>query len=377
MNSTSSKKYRKPSHKRTYRGLESPRTRKMSPPKKSIIPSKSYAKNIGFVKVNSPSLEKEDSLANKEKFSRTPNKTNQKGNNRYEEQVRTNKSHKINNEDQVRKKQADDNISESNLTNEAANKLSKIELPKTKVINNSLKKVTSHHSNKRLKLQARYKQNNAMSHTPNPKLAYNPNLHSKRKSQTPEPKAGSHLIGKHNKGALITEPLTDRKYCLVLDLDETLIHFKNDNGRAKFLIRPYTYNFLRNLRPHYELIIFTAAQKEYADWILDKIDSKGLITHRFYRNHCIMSRVCHLKDISLLNRDLNLTLIVDNFQENFSLQKENGVHIKGWYGDTKDTVLEGLEEMLLNMANQDSNDVKKFLKESLGAGQYNGLSLFS
>jgi Dullard-like phosphatase family protein len=254
------------------------------------------------------------------------------------------------------------------------------ELKHSKPIKNSFKKIDSKMSklpSNQLKLQAKYNHNNAMSHTPNPKLPYNANLHSKRKSQTPDPKAAARIIEGVNRETLIKEPLTDRKYCLVLDLDETLIHFKNDNGRAKFLIRPYTYNFLRNLRQYYELIIFTAAQKEYADWILDKIDSKKLISHRFYRTHCIMSRVCHLKDISRLNRSLAKTLIVDNFQENFSLQKENGIHIKGWYGDTKDTVLETLEQVLLEMAKSDTPDVRSYLASAFGKNTFNGLSLFT
>lgn len=90
-----------------------------------------------------------------------------------------------------------------------------------------------------------------------------------------------------------------------------------------------------------------------------------------------MSRVCHLKDISRLNRDLNLTLIVDNFQENFSLQKENGIHIRGWYGDTKDTVLETLEALLLEMASSDTDNIKKFLSDSFRKNKFNGLSPFS
>jgi len=34
---------------------------------------------------------------------------------------------------------------------------------------------------------------------------------------------------------------------------------------------------------YYEIVIFTAAVKEYADNILDSIDEKKRITHRLYR----------------------------------------------------------------------------------------------
>lgn len=157
----------------------------------------------------------------------------------------------------------------------------------------------------------------------------------------------------------------NRKYTLVLDLDETLIHFKNDLSKPKFLIRPYAYSFLKNLSSNFEIIIFTAAQKEYADWILDKIDSKNNIVHRLYREHCQMSKTSHLKDLGLLGRDLSKTIIVDNFAENFALHKENGICIKSWYGDLNDQVLVGLEKFLLQMAAADVDDVRPFMKQHI------------
>ena len=153
-----------------------------------------------------------------------------------------------------------------------------------------------------------------------------------------------------------------RKYTLVLDLDETLIHFKNDAVKPKFLIRPNAYNLLKALSRHYELIIFTAAQKEYADWILDKLDSKNNIVYRLYREHCQMSKTSHLKDLNVLGRDISKTIIVDNFAENFTLHKENGICIRSWYGDLADTALFLLEKFMLSMAEANPPDVRKYMK---------------
>lgn len=86
-----------------------------------------------------------------------------------------------------------------------------------------------------------------------------------------------------------------KPYTLVLDLDETLVHFKNTPQKQKFLVRPYCFNFLKNLAEYFEIGIFTAAQKDYADWILDRIDTKGSISFRLYRDHCEMSEKSHLK----------------------------------------------------------------------------------
>ena len=80
-------------------------------------------------------------------------------------------------------------------------------------------------------------------------------------------------------------------YTLVLDLDETLIHFEagnntNEEEEGFYMIRPGCCRFLRELSKLYEIVVFTAAMPDYADWILDQIDEPGYVAHRLYRQHC-------------------------------------------------------------------------------------------
>ena len=53
-------------------------------------------------------------------------------------------------------------------------------------------------------------------------------------------------------------------YSLILDLDETLIHFEDnesddEDGDVFYLIRPGLNNFLTELSKYYEIVIYTAA----------------------------------------------------------------------------------------------------------------------
>ena len=88
------------------------------------------------------------------------------------------------------------------------------------------------------------------------------------------------------------------EFTLVLDLDETLIHFIEMQRRAEnddcnesqlvgghFLIRPGAHEFLRQMSRAYEVVIFTAAMQDYADWVLDQLDTEDLISFRLYRQH--------------------------------------------------------------------------------------------
>ena len=61
-------------------------------------------------------------------------------------------------------------------------------------------------------------------------------------------------------------------YTLVLDLDETLIHFQqaqDENDEGFYMIRPGCNKFLKELSQKYEIVVFTAAMPDYADWILN------------------------------------------------------------------------------------------------------------
>lgn len=59
-------------------------------------------------------------------------------------------------------------------------------------------------------------------------------------------------------------------YTLVLDLDETLVHY--DQILKQFRVRPYAREFLKRMAFLFEVVVFTAAQEDYANFILDQLD---------------------------------------------------------------------------------------------------------
>ena len=148
-----------------------------------------------------------------------------------------------------------------------------------------------------------------------------------------------------------TKPLT-----LVLDLDETIMSFiyKNyDKNDGIIRIRPYLYNFLNLIKEYYEIIIFTASTKIYADSILDAIEiQRGkYFNYRLYREHCSIIDNDYIKDISLIGRDISKVIIVDNMQQNFRLQKNNGILISSFWGeDNNDKALLKLGKILVSIA---------------------------
>ena len=147
-----------------------------------------------------------------------------------------------------------------------------------------------------------------------------------------------------------------KQITLVLDLDETLMSFvytSNNKKEGISRLRPFLYNFLNLVKEYYEIITFTAATQRYADPILDAIEIKKgkYFNYRLYRNHCSIINNSFVKDISLIGRDLNKMIIVDNMQQNFKLQKENGILISSFWGeDSNDKALLQLGRILVTIA---------------------------
>lgn len=99
---------------------------------------------------------------------------------------------------------------------------------------------------------------------------------------------------KENRLTLSSEPKKEaylpplqgsKKYTLVLDLDETLVHFVAKE--KKFKLRPGCLQFLKDMSELFEVVIFTAAAQDYANFILDYLEKEQkFIDYRLYRQHC-------------------------------------------------------------------------------------------
>ena len=165
---------------------------------------------------------------------------------------------------------------------------------------------------------------------------------------------------------------SNKPYTLVLDLDETLIHFKanpNNEESGTIKIRPYLYQFLDNIKKYYELVVFTAATQEYADPIINALETnKKYFDYRLYRIHTLIIDNDFVKDISKLGRDLNKIIIVDNMEQNYKLQQNNGITIRPFWGkDNEDSALFDLLDILMKIAerNLDVRIGLKLFKEDI------------
>jgi len=190
------------------------------------------------------------------------------------------------------------------------------------------------------------------------------------------------------------------KYGIVcLDLDETLFHTKNHH----IYFRPKLINFLKYLNKYFYLVVYTAATKEYADSILNKIKwtykkkeyvAKDIFSTKLYRScvtsngkdlRIVLKRLLNnrLKDLNNIPKSflvkkmknknvLNLDhiILVDNLVHNFlDDQFFNGIPIKDYYKNKKDNHLVIIQDFLKKYLQQ----IKKKPNMTLKSYLYNNL----
>ena len=147
----------------------------------------------------------------------------------------------------------------------------------------------------------------------------------------------------------ITEPMT-KEFCLVLDIDETISHTMRLSFGNYFLLRPGVIHLIKKLYHFFEIDIFTAAIKRYADNIVNKLDPKDVyINYRFYREHCIYEGTKTVKKLVRIGRELNKIIFVDNIKYNAKYNMDNLYHVSSWKDNVYDDEMIKLQDLLIDI----------------------------
>ena len=200
---------------------------------------------------------------------------------------------------------------------------------------------------------------------------------------------------------------TPKKKLLLLDLDETLVHSElrhpsnyksldklKENSKCynrsfsyiendykyyfDIYFRPYLFDFLHEIKNYFDLAIFTASSKGYADTIIDYIDPDNQIfKFRLYREACIpIHQYVYIKDLRIIkNFDEKNIILMDNSFYSFINQPSNGMLIYSFYSNHKDNQLMHAKNFLIKYIYPSKDvriEVEKWFKFSEFLGKKNG-----
>lgn len=168
-------------------------------------------------------------------------------------------------------------------------------------------------------------------------------------------------------------PPDDDRKTLVLDMDETLIHcsafpphpdvnyFKLSETEFVYT-RPGLQDFLQYCLTHFEVFIYTFAERDYAEQVLDQIAPTIDEDHRLYRDSCIVKKNFIIKDLDMLNRSKSKLVFVDDNDKALKFNKENTIVIPMWKGMPNDHALLEWLLPLLEMC-RNSTDTRTVIKQ--------------
>ncbi|AGO09833.1 AaceriAAL158Wp [[Ashbya] aceris (nom. inval.)] len=165
--------------------------------------------------------------------------------------------------------------------------------------------------------------------------------------------------------------------CLVLDLDETLVHssFKylhtadfvipveidNQVHNVYVIKRPGVDEFLKRVGELFEVVVFTASVSRYGDPLLDILDQYKAVHHRLFRDSCYNYEGNYIKNLSQIGRPLSDLIILDNSPASYIFHPQHAVPISSWFSDAHDNELLDILPLLEDLSSRKVPDVARIL----------------
>ena len=184
------------------------------------------------------------------------------------------------------------------------------------------------------------------------------------------------------------------KYMLVLDIDETLVHselvmeqsvkkveyegkthdryieFPNPNGTSDVYgvrFRPFMMEFIERMNKIYDLAVYTASARDYADSVIDQLDPlNNIFVARLYRDHCLPVNNMNIKNMASF--DGNDAYLVDNLIYSFAFHINQGIPICPFVDDPLDVELRDLATILEQVCKFESMD--SLLQDLMGLNDF-------
>ncbi|KRY81206.1 CTD small phosphatase-like protein 2 [Trichinella pseudospiralis] len=191
-------------------------------------------------------------------------------------------------------------------------------------------------------------------------------------SETEQEITNSNEVVSTSQGAYQTNPSADSssvglpKLTVVFDLDSTLIYASKQqlfpaqqrlpSGKCFAAIRPHCITLLKNIRPLCNIMMFSVGTESYVKDVLTLIDPNGEYFDKILsKNSCTNVYGLWAKDLAKTGTDLKRTVLIDDRQQSFLLQPNNGIPIRPWTGQEDDTELVKMEKLIMELIEESPN----------------------
>ena len=155
------------------------------------------------------------------------------------------------------------------------------------------------------------------------------------------------------------------QYTIFIELDETLVHYYEDDNNYFVKVRCGTEDFLRTINEFCEIIIVSTSSKEYTDLIVQNINKENnYVDHTIYKELFDINN--ESLDLTLFNRDINKCFFICHEDNFFNAPKENIIKLSEFKGEESDRELVYLQLELMKLPiNNNIEDAKTVIPNIL------------
>ena len=143
------------------------------------------------------------------------------------------------------------------------------------------------------------------------------------------------------------------KYSVILELDETLVHYCEENDNYFVKVRFGCESFIKYINNFCEVIIVSTSEVEYSELIIDNLNKNNCLI-----NYKIINDNYKDLDLSKINRDMKKTFFICHKENFLNAPKPNIIKLKEFKGEEDDNLFVTLNEEFKKIEGEIIDDIR-------------------
>ena len=158
---------------------------------------------------------------------------------------------------------------------------------------------------------------------------------------------------------IIDEIKSAYKFFVFFELDETLVHYWEENDESYVKIRWGVEDCFSQISEFCEISIVSTSSQEYTEKIIEKFNKNG----EYIKNKIYKEDDEDNLDLSVINRDMKKCIFICHEEEFFNAPKNNILRLTEFQGDERDREILFLTKEIMKLKDENINDISQIIPD--------------
>jgi hypothetical protein len=149
------------------------------------------------------------------------------------------------------------------------------------------------------------------------------------------------------------------KFFVFFELDETLVHYWEENDESYVKIRWGVEDCFSKISEFCEISLVSTSSQEYTEKIVEKFNKNG----EYIKNKIYKEDDEDNLDLSLINRDMQKCIFICHEEEFFNAPKNNILRLTEFQGDERDREILFLTKEIMKLKDENINDISQIIPD--------------